>query len=130
MRIRTVPGAGVALLLLALAGSGGCDMIMNDWGGDASSMDEVRIGMWDRQIREILGKPVYVNRGSGLQIGWEDWVYETGTVAIYRGRVKEVIRRAPGEPITPRKETALDEIPASWMYPEGVLEPQESEPRR
>ena len=73
--------------------------------GDVS---KVREGFGLNQVMNAIGKPDYIIEGQGLRLGWEEWVYPSGSVFFYRMQVKNVLKRSPGTPPPPKPKSPWD----------------------
>ncbi len=93
-----LPLTGAIVCLLGLFCLAGC-VADESWRmGKARDVSLVEKTWRTTQVATQIGRPDYVIKGRDLHLGWEEWVYPTGSVFIYRMEVKHVIRRAPGAP--------------------------------
>lgn len=104
--MRRETGIGLAAVLAAcVVCTGGCmEGAMSRHKGDIKL---VEVGWHMDKVVNTIGRPEYVLYGEGLKAGWAEWVYETGSVWIYRMQVQNVLERSA---CTPKPDKPKDEI--------------------
>lgn len=96
------PPRWMALLLLPflLAPLTGCDdYIGGSWGQlspDRNDVTKVEKGWNPRRVINRIGEPLHVDHGQNVGIGWQEWIYPTGSVVFYRMEVATVHVRHRG----------------------------------
>lgn len=87
------------LFILAVAPvfCAGCSSVMSslagEWGDsspDRGMVSAVKVGDNSSTVMNAIGQPQRVEYGEYVYEGWQEWVYETGSVFMYRGRVRQV----------------------------------------
>ncbi|GHV21726.1 hypothetical protein AGMMS49959_11320 [Planctomycetales bacterium] len=82
-------------LVAVLSGCGGAIMsqFAGEWGqfsDDRNDVTAVRAGMRTTDILPKIGKPEKIEAGENVYAGWQEWIYPTGSLLVYRGEVKQV----------------------------------------
>lgn len=68
----------------------GCILHTADWAkmsphkGDVT---KVKKGWTRSNVLTVCGRPIRSDEGEGVGVGWEEWIYPTGSIFFYRGEV-------------------------------------------
>lgn len=124
MRARCIQ---IALLIGTVWVLGGCGEHNESWGrrGEPADVRDCRTGWTVKDVRTEIGSPVDRVVYRGVRTGWEEWIYPTGSIFLYRLVVKHVVYRGKDAPLpdTGRRRTP-------WHIQEGeehkALAPVES----
>lgn len=95
--IAKISGAGRAWMLggtIFLLLAGGCNMAK--WANQQRSVTLAQPGMTASKLASTIGKPTYILYSDGVNAGWEEWVYPTGSVFLQRLVVKKILERPEG----------------------------------
>ncbi len=96
---------GALLLLLA----GGCNAAQ--WANQQRNVTLAKPGMTASKVASTIGKPTYILYSDGVNAGWEEWVYPTGSVFLQRLVVKKILERPAGMAAPKaRHDAAMDVI--------------------
>lgn len=75
----------------------GCGSVLSslagEWGDgspDRGIVSAVKVGDNSSTVMNTIGQPQRVEYGEYVYEGWQEWIYETGSVFMYRGRVRQV----------------------------------------
>lgn len=97
---RRVPLLCLFVLPLLLLGAGGCgEYIGGSWGQlspHRNDVTKVKKGWAPRTVINYIGEPLHVDVGQNVGIGWQEWIYPTGSVVFYRMEVTAVHVRHQG----------------------------------
>lgn len=82
---------------LALLAPTGCGAIMSNFAGewgqlskDRNDVAAVKAGMRVSEVTNKIGKPERMEEGDNVYAGWQQWIYPTGYLLVYRGEVRQV----------------------------------------
>ncbi|MBN2712960.1 MAG: hypothetical protein JXR97_11110 [Planctomycetes bacterium] len=94
----------VALLAAAILSSSGCYNTGAWKNGEPENVKTAHVGWTVNQVAVKVGKPIDMIEYNGLRLGWEEWVYPTGSIFFYRLVVKDIVSRSKGTP-PPRRSS-------------------------
>ena len=101
-RYRILP-LSLLILLGCLGLETGCLTGDNFYGQQVpKKIDKAQVGWPISAVMEKIGRPLHVAIGTGVYIGWEEWVYPTGSIFIYRQEVRYLLPRGPNDPVPPK----------------------------
>lgn len=115
--------------MLGAVGTGGCDAVSNlagDWGENSKDKDDVsaiKPGMNSSDVVVKIGKAHKMVEGDLVYSGWQEWVYPTGSLVLYRG----VVRQVNVKPLTSSQLAVLKNPDKKYDLNLNILEGDKNE---